>query len=195
MERIRVIGLAILLPCRRMAQLLRLGLLGTMVVEVTPGTFVFMSTPAEGGSNAVVTWTGPFEKVCSVGLFRCRPMAPFSLSVPKCLPLSTALVMAKSMYFNGYRMHGNHWDLRLTHQDQALSVSSVPPSLSPTAAPSWPWETFSIRLTLQAASKCLHGPARIGPNGGTTFSVPKTMASGRRFRCHPTDPSLLVVPI
>ena len=49
---------------------------------------------------------------------------------------------------------------------------------------------------MPAMSEFLHGRARIGPNGGTTFSVhPHATGLGDRFPCHPMDRSLLVVAI
>ena len=79
-----------LLPCRRMAQLLRLGLMGTMVVEEAPDTSGCISTPAEGGSNAVVTSTGQPQVTGSVCLYRYRPMATFLPLVPDMLTVSMA---------------------------------------------------------------------------------------------------------
>ena len=110
--------------------------------------------------------------------------------------LSTALIQAECMCFNGFPMHGNHWDLRLT--EQQLVIDSGTPLLSPTTAPSWPWEPWAMTqvTSMPATSASLHGRVRIGPNVGTTFSVhPQLTNLGIQFRYHLMDPSLLVAVV
>ena len=197
MARIRMIGLAIPLPCRRMAQLLRLGRMGTMVVEVTPDTSGCISTPAEGGCNGVVTWTGQTQVTGLATRCHYRPTAPFLPSVRFSPMVSTALIQAECTCINGFPIHhGNHWDPRLTEQEPMIGSGS--PSLSRTTAPSWPWEAGAMTqvAAMPAMFGCLHGRARIGPNGGTTLPVhPRTTTLATRFPCQPMDPCLLVVVI